>query len=80
MPVGYIGLLGSRRTCQDRLRRLVDLGVPQERLDRLRAPIGLDIGGHSVQETAISILAEIIATRSGGSGVPLSSVASPIHR
>jgi xanthine dehydrogenase accessory factor len=79
MPVGYIGLLGSRRTCQDRLRRLVDLGVPQDRLDRLRAPIGLDIGGHSVQETAISILAEIIAERCGGSGAPLSSVTSPIH-
>jgi xanthine dehydrogenase accessory factor len=80
MPVGYIGLLGSRRTCEDRRRRLVDAGVPAEQLDRLRAPIGLDIGGHSVQETAISILAEIIAARSGGSGVPLSSVASPIHR
>ena len=80
MPVGYIGLLGSRRTCEDRRRRLVDAGVPAEQLDRLRAPIGLDIGGHSVQETAISILAEIIAARSGGSGAPLSSVTSPIHR
>lgn len=80
LPVGYIGLLGSRRTCQDRRRRLVEAGVPAAQLDRLHSPIGLDIGGHSVQETAISILAEIIATRSGGSGAPLSSVASPIHR
>jgi len=80
LPVGYIGLLGSRRTCEDRRRRLVEAGVPQEQLDRLRAPIGLDLGGHSVQETAISILAEIIATRSGGTGAPLSSVTSPIHR
>jgi xanthine dehydrogenase accessory factor len=80
MPVGYIGLLGSRRTCEDRRRRLVDAGVPQEQLDRLRGPIGLDIGGHSVQETAISILAEILAARSGGTGAPLSSVTSPIHR
>lgn len=80
MPVGYIGLLGSRRTCEDRRQRLVDVGVPQEQLDRLRGPIGLDIGGHSVQETAISILAEIIAERCGGTGAPLSSVTSAIHR
>jgi len=79
MPVGYIGLLGSRRTCEDRRRRLVDAGVPPEQLDRLRAPIGLDLGGRSVQEMAISILAEIIATRSGGTGAPLSSVTSSIH-
>jgi xanthine dehydrogenase accessory factor len=80
MSVGYIGLLGSRRTCEDRRRRLLDVGVPQEHLERLRAPIGLDIGGHSVHEMAISIVAEIIAARSGGSGAPLSSVTSPIHR
>jgi len=79
MPVGYVGLLGSRRTCEDRRRRLVDAGVPPELLDRIHGPIGLDIGGRSVQEMAISILAEIIATRSGGKGAPLSSVASPIH-
>jgi len=79
MPVGYIGLLGSRRTCEDRLHRLVDAGVPQSQLDRLRAPIGLDIGGRSVQEMAISILAEIVAARSGGTGAPLSSVTSRIH-
>ena len=79
MPVGYVGLLGSRRTCEDRLRRLADAGVPQEQLDRLHAPIGLDIGGRSVQEMAISILAEIIAARSGATGASLSSVTSPIH-
>ena len=79
MPVGYIGLLGSRRTCADRRRRLVDAGVPAEQLDRLHAPIGLDIGGQTVQEMAISILAEIIAVRSGGTGAPLSTVTSRIH-
>jgi xanthine dehydrogenase accessory factor len=79
MSVGYIGLLGSRRTCEDRRRRLVDAGVPQVQLDRIRGPIGLDIGGRSVQEMAVSILAEIIATRSGGKGAALSSVTSPIH-
>ena len=79
LPVGYIGLLGSRRTCPDRRRRLVHARVPQERIDRLRAPIGLDHGGHSVLETAINILAEIIAARSGGTGAPSSSVTSPIH-
>jgi xanthine dehydrogenase accessory factor len=80
MPVGYIGLLGSRRTCADRRRRLEEAGVSAGQLDRLRAPIGLDLGGHSVHEMAISILGEIIAARSGGSGAPLSSVTSPIHR
>jgi xanthine dehydrogenase accessory factor len=79
MPVGYIGLLGSRRTCEDRRRRLVDAGVSQVQLDRIRGPIGLDIGGRSVQEMAVSILAEVIAARSGGNGGPLSSVSSPIH-
>jgi len=79
MTVGYIGLLGSRRTCEDRRRRLVDAGVSQVQLDRIRGPIGLDIGGRSVQEMAVSILAEVIAARSGGNGGPLSSVSSPIH-
>ena len=79
MSVGYVGLLGSRRTCEDRRRRLVDVGVPQEQLDQLRAPIGLDIGGRSPQEMAISILAEIIAARTGGTGGALSSVTSPNH-
>jgi xanthine dehydrogenase accessory factor len=72
-------VLGSRRTCEDRRRRLVEAGVPQEQLDRLHAPIGLDLGGHSVQETAISIPAEIIAVRTRGAGASLSSVATPIH-
>jgi xanthine dehydrogenase accessory factor len=79
MPVGYVGLLGSRRTCADRRRRLVEAGVPADQLDRLHAPIGLDLGGHSVHEMAVSILAEIIAARSGGSGAPLSTLTSPIH-
>jgi xanthine dehydrogenase accessory factor len=79
MTVGYIGLLGSRRTCEDRRQRLVDAGVSAEQLDRIHAPIGLDIGGHSVPETAISILAEIIAARSRSTGTPLSSVTTPIH-
>jgi len=79
MSVAYIGLLGSRRTCEDRRRRLLDAGVPAEQLDRLRAPIGLDIGGRSPREMAISILAEIIAARTGGTGGPLSSVTSPIQ-
>ncbi len=80
LPVAYLGLLGSRRTCADRRQRLLDRGVAEADLARLRAPLGLDIGGHSIEETAVSIVAEMIALRYGGTGAPLSSITAPIHR
>ncbi|MFE9093948.1 XdhC family protein [Streptomyces sp. NPDC007264] len=80
LPVGYVGAMGSRRTHHDRLARLRATGVPDEALARLRSPIGLDLGARTPQETALSIAAEIVAARHGGTGVPLSATGAAIHR
>lgn len=76
---GYIGALGSRRTIRDRNRRLREAGVSDEQLARIHAPCGLDIGNRTPEETAIAVLAEMIAVRSGRPGVPLRSTEGPIH-
>lgn len=78
--VGYIGALGSRRTAAARRERLVEAGASEESLARLHAPIGLDLGGRSPEETAISIGAEIIARRNGRAASSLRNTAGPIHR
>jgi xanthine dehydrogenase accessory factor len=78
-PLGYLGAMGSRRTHEDRLARLRELGLTEEELARLHAPIGLDIGARTPEETAVSIAAEIIADRWGGSGVQLRQANGPIH-
>jgi xanthine dehydrogenase accessory factor len=70
-PVGYVGMLGSRRRGKAILDLLREAGVTEEQLARLRVPIGLDLGARSAPEIALAILAEIIATRYGGSGRPL---------
>ncbi|MFF5015643.1 XdhC family protein [Streptomyces sp. NPDC001165] len=80
LPVGYIGAMGSRRTHRDRLARLREAGVPDEAIARLRSPIGLDLAARTPEETALSIAAEIVASRHGGTGVPLSRTAVAIHR
>ena len=80
LPVAYIGAMGSRRTHQDRLTRLQESGVPPTSLTRLRSPIGLDLAARTPEETALSIAAEIVATRHGGTGAPLSRTAVAIHR
>lgn len=80
MPLAFVGALGSRRTHAERLDRLLEAGVPRAALSRLRSPIGLDLGGRSPAETAVSIAAELVALRHGGTGLPLSSLSSPIHR
>lgn len=77
---GYLGVMGSRRTHRDRLERLREAGVAEADLARLRSPIGLDLGGRTPQETAVSIAAELIAVRSGASGQPLRDLDGPIHR
>ncbi|HEX4791981.1 MAG TPA: XdhC family protein, partial [Actinospica sp.] len=79
LPVGFVGALGSRRSHAERVRRLLALGVPADALDRLSAPIGLDLGAVTPQETAVSIVAEIIARVRGGSGAPLRGLGGPIH-
>jgi xanthine dehydrogenase accessory factor len=79
--VGYLGAMGSRRTDRDRVRRLREAGVTEAGIARVRAPIGLAIGARSPEETAVSICAEIIATRAGLTDIrPLQAVEGPIHQ
>jgi xanthine dehydrogenase accessory factor len=78
-PAGYIGAMGSRRTHSDRLARLREAGLTDAELSRLRSPIGLDLGARTPEETAVSVAAELIQLRWGGSGVPLTETAGRIH-
>jgi xanthine dehydrogenase accessory factor len=80
MPVAFVGAMGSRRTHEDRNRRLREAGLTERELSRLRSPIGLDLGARTPEETALSIAAEIVALRHGGTGRPLTGGAAPIHR
>jgi xanthine dehydrogenase accessory factor len=77
---GYVGALGSRRTHADRVRRLRAAGVTGSELARLAAPIGLDLAADTPEETAVSIAAEIVAQRRGGTGGRLRDLDLPIHR
>jgi len=80
LPVGYVGAMGSRRTHDHRLDLLREAGVPEEHLACLRSPIGLDLGAGTPEETAISIVAEIVADANESSGLRLSQASGPIHR
>ncbi len=64
----YIGAIGSRKTHRDRVARLVAAGVPATELERVQAPIGLDLGSQTAEETALAILAEMVAVRHGKAG------------
>ncbi|MFC8236846.1 XdhC family protein [Streptomyces sp. NPDC056661] len=79
LQVAYVGAMGSRRTHLDRNERLREVGVTELELARLHSPIGLDLGARTPEETALSIAAEIVAERRGGSGVPLTGAHTPIH-
>jgi xanthine dehydrogenase accessory factor len=79
--VGYIGVMGSRKTHAKRLERLAEVGVTDaDDLARIFAPIGLDIGSRSPEETAVSICAEIIAHRTGRLAPSLREADGPIHK
>jgi xanthine dehydrogenase accessory factor len=77
--VGYLGAMGSRRTHDERLERLRDVGVTDVELARIHSPIGLDLGARTPEETAISICAEIISARTGRHAYSLRETEGPIH-
>jgi xanthine dehydrogenase accessory factor len=78
--VGYLGAMGSRKTHNTRSERLIEAGLTQAEIDRVMAPIGIDIGARTPEETAISIVAEIIALRTGRAVASLRDGDGPIHR
>ncbi len=76
---GYLGALGSRRTQERRAERLRDAGLDERSIARIHAPCGLDVGARTPSETAISVLAEVIAVRTGRTGESLRDTRGPIH-
>jgi xanthine dehydrogenase accessory factor len=80
MPVGFVGAMGARRTTAHRAALLRAAGVADVDLARLHAPLGLDLAGTTPEETALAVLAEIVASRRGGSGTPLRETTGRIHR
>ncbi|WOF22745.1 XdhC family protein [Microbacterium betulae] len=80
MPIGFVGALGARTTAARRVELLREAGASDDDLARLHSPLGLDLGGSSPAETAVSVVAEILAARHGGTGRPLRDLAGPLHR
>ena len=78
-PLAYVGAMGSRRTHDERHKLLREAGLDAAQLARLASPIGLDLGGRTPEETAVSVAAQIVAARWGGSGRPLAALDGPIH-
>ena len=76
---GYVGALGSRGTQAARRARLADLGVPADRIASIHGPVGLDLGSRTPEETAVAIVAEIIAHRSGRDATSLAAGRGPIN-
>ncbi len=79
LPLAYVGAMGSRRTHDDRLAQLREAGLSDAELARLSSPVGLDLGARTPEETAVSIAAEVIAARWGGSGARLADRVGRIH-
>jgi xanthine dehydrogenase accessory factor len=79
-PAFYVGAMGSRTTHDRRIASLRERGVPEASIERLHSPIGLDLGASTVEETAVAILAEIIAARTGATTQPLVTTAGSIHQ
>jgi xanthine dehydrogenase accessory factor len=75
----YIGAMGSRRAQEKRRERLIEKGLTDEDLARIAAPIGLDLGGLTAEETALSIMSEVVAVRNGREGGRLSHAKGRIH-
>ncbi|WP_430496267.1 XdhC family protein [Micromonospora trifolii] len=79
-PLAYVGAMGSRRTHDERHKLLSEAGLSPPQLARLASPIGLDLGGRTPEETAVSVAAQIVAARWGGTGRPLAVLDGPIHQ
>lgn len=77
---GFVGAMGARGTVARRRELLAEAGLDREAIDRLRSPLGLDLGGSSPEDTAIAVLAEIVAARRGGTARSLRDTDGPIHR
>lgn len=73
-PPAYIGMIGSRRRVRATYVQLVDEGIDRALIDRIHAPVGLDIGSETPEEIAVSVAAELVMLRRGGTGVPLKDV------
>ncbi|WP_307847320.1 XdhC family protein [Micromonospora sp. D93] len=78
--LAFVGAMGSRRTHDERHKLLSEAGLSPDQLARLASPIGLDLGGRTPEETAVSVAAQIVAARWGGTGGPLAALDGPIHR
>ncbi|MEW2432335.1 XdhC/CoxI family protein [Micromonospora sp. NPDC047644] len=78
--MAYVGAMGSRRTHDERHKLLSEAGLSPAQLARLASPIGLDLGGRTPEETAVSVAAQIVAARWGGTGRPLADLDGPIHQ
>jgi xanthine dehydrogenase accessory factor len=78
-PAAYIGAMGSRRAQEKRRERLIEAGLTEDDLARIAAPIGLDLGGLTAEETALSVMAEVVAVRNGRNGGRLSNASGRIH-
>ncbi|MDV8000678.1 XdhC/CoxI family protein [Rhodococcus sp. IEGM 1408] len=79
-PAGFVGAMGSRRVHAERVAMLRAEGLTEPELARLSSPIGLDLGARTAEETAVSIVAELVARRRGGTGAPLTHLDVDIHR
>ncbi|MGI5519725.1 XdhC family protein [Micromonospora sp. CA-259024] len=79
-PLAYVGAMGSRHTHDERHKLLREAGLSTAQLARLASPIGLDLGGRTPEETAVSVAAQIVAARWGGTGRPLAALDGPIHQ
>jgi len=79
LPVAYVGAMGSRVTHDRRIASLIERGVSEEALLRLHSPIGLDLGASTPEETAVSILAEVLSARGDTTALPLTVTRGEIH-